>query len=352
MKAAFAAVLFASTLSVAQSTRDPISDSRNNAIVRTVGQVAPAVVTINVFEIQYERVVDPSFDAFFRFFGAQARTRIRQRPVRAVGTGFIFRPDGYILTNWHVIEGAEYVSVTLPDGRYLDVEYIGGDERGDLAVLRAKGENLPYVSFGDSDDLLIGEWMIAFGNPFGLLVSDPQPTVSVGVVSANHRRISASVGGGTKLYQDMIQTDAAINPGNSGGPLANAAGEVVGVNTFIFSSSGGSVGMGFAIPANRAKRVAEEVIAYGRRRNPWAGFKAIQSSDGVYVYEILRSSPAYQAGLRPSDRVLTMNDMAINRPSDLDYATWTLFVGDDVTLKIEHNGVKRALHFEVEELGR
>ncbi|MBX3176021.1 MAG: trypsin-like peptidase domain-containing protein [Candidatus Hydrogenedentes bacterium] len=342
---------------------DAVSSSRRTAIVTAIEKVSPAVVTLNVVAYERERVIDRDFWGLFgpRFF-------TRSRPVEGIGTGFIFDPRGYILTNYHVIQGADAItSVSLPGGRQLEVEFIGADERADLAVLKASGDRLPHVKLGTSKDLMIGEWVIAIGNPFGTMMADQQPSVSVGVISANHRRVSRSVGGGERLYQDLIQTDAAINPGNSGGPLVNAAGDVVGVNTMIFSSSGGHQGLGFAIPADRARRVAEELIEFGRRRNPWIGIHGeavadlsppairqfgLKATRGVLVTEIYRNAPAFRAGLELGDVIQKMNGIPVAHPSEMDFINWDLFIGDDVTLEVDRYGAPRTIRFKVEELDR
>jgi len=203
-------------------------------------------------------------------------------------------------------------------------------------------------------------------------MGDNQPTVSVGVVSATHRRVSPKIGEGERLYQDMIQTDAAINPGNSGGPLVNAMGQVIGMNTMIFSQSGGSVGLGFAIPVDRVKRVAKEIMQYGRRRDSWAGFKVddIQSlrtdyrgqallqelgtraDSGCLVVNILKNSPAYQASLRPGDVILSINGRKVSSASDIDFTLWDLFVGDKVKLEVDRQGQRVAVEFTVQELAQ
>ncbi len=340
---------------------DALSDSRRTAIVTAIEKVSPAVVTLNVVEYRRERYVDPDF---WGLFGRRYRTR--DRAVEGIGSGFIFDRKGHILTNYHVIQDAdEITSVTLPGGRQLEVELVGADERTDVAVLRALGRDLPHIPLGTSEDLMIGEWVIAIGNPFGTMMRDPQPSVSVGVISANHRRVSREVGGGDRLYQDLIQTDAAINPGNSGGPLVNAKGEVVGVNTMIFSSSGGHQGLGFAIPVDRVKRVAAELIEFGRRRNPWIGIHGeavgeladltiqqlgLAVSQGVLVTEIYRTAPAFEEGLRPGDVILKMNGKAVDHPSEMDFINWDLFIGDSVTLDISRRGTAHTLRFPVKEL--
>lgn len=343
-----------------------VDASRQTAIVKAIESVGPAAVTVNIVEIQTERLYDPMFEEFYRYFGAAGpQPRVRKQAVQSMGTGFFFDDQGHIMTNFHVIEGADYGTVTLPDGRELEFDFVGGDERTDVAVLKVKGENLPHVRLGDSDSMLVGEWVIAIGNPFGMMMRDPQPSVSVGVVSAVHRRVSRDVAGGERLYQDLIQTDAAINPGNSGGPLANAAGEVIGMNTMIFSNTGGYQGLGFAIPINRARRVAEEIIQFGRRRDPWMGFRGeavrelaayslrqlgITAESGVLVTEILPETPAYEAGLRPGDVILKMNGESIEYPADVDYITWGHFVGDRISVEIDRQGKRQDVEYEIREL--
>jgi serine protease Do len=340
---------------------DPVSDSRRTAIVTAIEKVSPAVVTLNVVEYQRERVLDSEF---WGLFGPRVRTR--DRAVEGIGSGFLFDKRGYILTNYHVIQDADAItSVTLPGGEQLEVELVGTDERTDIAVVKAKGDDFPFIKLGTSKGLMIGEWVIAIGNPFGTMMADPQPSVSVGVVSANHRRVSREVGGGERLYQDLIQTDAAINPGNSGGPLVNALGEVVGVNTMIFSSSGGYQGLGFAIPIDRVKRVADEIIQFGRRRNPWIGIHGealselstqailqmgIRAESGVVVTEIYRSAPAFKAGLEPGDVILKMNNTPVAHPSEMDFLNWDLFIGDEVNLEIDRAGARETIQFKIEEL--
>ena len=348
-----------------------VDDSRRNAIVQAIEKAAPAVVTINVVDIKRERYLAPGYSDFMGLFGygfAPGAIRERRQAVESLGSGFIFDDEGHILTNYHVLQGGDAISsVTLGDGRQLEVEYVGHDERTDLAVLKAKGEGLPYIPLGDSEGLMTGEWTIAIGNPFGAMMRDPQPSVSVGVVSANHRRVRRDVGEGERLYQDMIQTDAAINPGNSGGPLVNAKGEVVGVNTMIFSNSGGYQGLGFAIPIARAKWVADEIIQHGRRRDPWFGFRGeavaaldpytlgqlgVKAKSGVLVTEIRRDSAAYGAGLQSGDVILEINGEPVAEPVDVDLINWGLFVGDRVRMRIDRNGSAKELDFAVAEVER
>ena len=340
-------------------SQDNISDSRRNAIVTAVEMASPAVVTINVAEYQAD-----DLDPFFELFGFP----IRRQQISSIGSGFIFHQAGYILTNYHVLENASKInSVTLSNGEKLDVEFVGADPRTDIAVLKANGKTFPYIPLGDSDNLYIGEWVIAIGNPFGSLMKDPRPTVSVGVVSAVHRKVNRNVSGDTRLYQDLIQTDAAINPGNSGGPLVNGKGEVIGINTMIFSKTGGYQGLSFAIPINRARRVAEELIKFGKRRDPWFGFNAesldsidprllkelgIQVDKGVFVTRILKESPAYQAGLRPGDVIIEINKQPVEDPLDVDFINWDLFIGDPVEMKVFREGKILNMQFTIREVGR
>lgn len=344
-----------------------VDSSRRSALVRAIENVAPAVVSINVVEIQRERAVDPIFQDFFDVFRVPGG-RIREKRVESIGSGFIYDKSGHIVTNFHVLDGADMIeSVTLPGGRRLEVEFVGADVRNDLAVLKAKEGDLPVAFIGSSTDLMIGEWAIAIGNPFGTLMVDPQPTVSVGVISAKARRVVRSIGDGERLYQGLIQTDAAINPGNSGGPLVNALGEVIGINTLIFSQSGGNVGLGFALPIDRAKLVVDEIIRYGRRRDPWPGFKvddvrsvpptlkreyAITSTHGSVVVEIQKDSPAYNAGLRAGDVIVRMNRIVVMDPSDIDFEVWSAFVGDTMEVEVERAGQRQTVKFEVKELRR
>ena len=366
--ASIAIVMLTALVSVSEARAEvSIDTSRRNAIVRAIETAAPAVVTINVVEVRQERIIDPFQDDFWGMFGAPfGRPRVRGREVESLGSGFICDAEGHIVTNYHVLQGASAISsVVLPDGRSVDAELVGTDPRTDIAVLRAKGITVPPARLGNSDDLMVGEWVIAIGNPFGSMMRDPQPSVSVGVISAKHRRVSRDVAESERLYQDLIQTDAAINPGNSGGPLVNAAGEVIGVNTMIFSSSGGSQGLGFAIPANRVKRVVAELIQFGHRRDPWIGIKGeavsdldpalrmqygINAESGVIVTEMRRVSPAADAGLQLGDVIIEFNAQPISHPAEVDFANWDLFVGDQANLTVDRQGKKVRLTFPIQEL--
>jgi serine protease Do len=248
-----------------------------------------------------------------------------------------------------VIANAERVVVTLPDGSDLPASVVGEDPLTDIAVLRVKRENLPTVSLGHSKDLMIGEWVVALGNPYAYLLGNAEPTVTVGVVSATGRNILPG-GDQAGLYLDMIQTDAAINPGNSGGPLTNALGDVVAVNSSIFSNSGGSVGLGFAIPIERAVRVADEIIRSGTVRRAWVGLEVEgaramrdwKSQGGVAVSSVTPAGPAARAGVKSGDVLIEANGRKLRNYLDWEAVKLDLHVGDAVQVAVRSgNGTAR-----------
>jgi len=231
-----------------QATKS-VDTSRQNAITKAVLEVEPAVVSVNVIKTELVRARRSLGFGFFDFFDFAPM----QRQVQSIGSGVIYDPDGYLITNAHVVSGATQIKVVLPDKREFDAGIIGIDQIHDIAKLKITGNKLPYAKLGNSSDLIIGEWSIALGNPYGFLMNDSKPSVSVGVISAINRSFAPRAD--KQEYKRMIQTDAAINPGNSGGPLANINGEVIGINTFIFSENGGNIGIGFAIPINTVKAI-------------------------------------------------------------------------------------------------
>ncbi|MBN1350659.1 trypsin-like peptidase domain-containing protein [candidate division KSB1 bacterium] len=331
-------------MNVAQIT---IENSRRNAITRAVEMVSPAVVGINVTQIR-EYVTQPFIDdPFFRQFFRGYRSR---QQVKSLGSGFIISPDGFIITNEHVVSQATEIIVTLPGGEKYQAQIVGSDYPSDIALLKINAENLPYVQFGDSDDVIIGEWAIAFGNPFGLFDVGAEPSVSVGVISAVNRDFDRGTTEG-HVYQDMLQTDAAINSGNSGGPLVNSLGEVIGINTFIYSGSdkvGTSIGLGFALPSNRVKRIFNELKLYGKvNRSFWTGLKVdninrlmarylgLNSTEGVIIEEIEKNSPASRAQLEEGDVILAINETRIRNVDDI----WRIIENRDLkggdTLKLQ-----------------
>ena len=347
----------APSVSVSQN----IADQRTNAIVRATRKVAPSVVGIVVTQIQVVRRPYGG-DNFFDFFFNPDLRPPRYRKVENIGSGFIISDDGMILTNYHVVKNAARLYVNFPDGSRIEGKVIGTDEKSDLAVISAPGGgDFKTVQFGNSDKCMIGEWSIALGNPFLDFMNDAHPTVTVGVISAVNRNFAPSKG---VYYQGMIQTDAAINLGNSGGPLVNALGEVIGVNSFIYTGSGahtGSIGIGFAIPINRARRVADELIAHGHRRQVWTGLAVrditnpvafalnYNGEDGVVIIEIKPHSPGDAAGFRVGDIIHKMNDRPIHSSTDLDGIFLDYFVGDRVNIKYYRGGKQHSAILVLQE---
>lgn len=347
-----AAVACSNGRSQAQEVRLPqpppaaqVETSRVTAITRAVARVSPAVVTVQTQAV--ERVpVDPFFNGSV------------ERPVAGLGSGFFIRQDGVVLTNAHVVSGATHVSVALRDGTTYDAKVIGSDPVNDLAVLKVDATGLPVAPIGNSGSLLIGEWAIAIGNPYGFVLANTEPSVTVGVISATGRNLIAQAEGGG-AYVDMIQTDAAINPGNSGGPLVDAAGEVIGVNSSIYSPSGGNVGLGFAIPINRAVRVAEDLLAHGTVRRPWVGVKpavpqpgqpGVRPVRGAIVASVTPGSPAAAAGIRRGDVIVQAGDRAVHNAYDWEAALLELHVGDTVPITVERGGRTSKLTVRVADL--
>jgi len=337
-----------------------ISRSRRTAIVTAAQRVSPAVVSVSVVTTRIVRADPyglPFHDEFFdRFFPPSL---YRER-VPGLGSGVIVDADGIVLTNSHVIRDAEDVKVNLPDGRHFDAKLLGDSPVYDLAVLKIPPDHLPVAPLGDSDSLVVGEWAIAIGNPFGFLLDDPQPTVTAGVVSATRRDIKAEATS-TAMYKNMIQTDAAINPGNSGGALVDADGEVIGINTFIFTNSGGSIGLGFAIPINLAKKVLSEVRRYGRVRVAWPGMTVQPVTEllarrlgwdgtgGLVVSAVDKGGPADRAGLKPLDRIRRVNGRVTNDVEDAQSGIYGAQVGDRLTLDVERDGRSRSIVITLEE---
>jgi serine protease Do len=314
-----------------------VSDSRRTAITSAVATVSPAVVTVQTTMVEQVRP-----DEFARLFGARDATRITP----GLGTGFIVRKDGVIVTNAHVIAGADSISVMLRDGTVYPAKRLGTDETNDIAVIKIDAKDLPVAKLGNSADLLVGEWSIAIGNPYGFLLGNSEPSVTAGVISGVGRNL-VDRGDGPAQYFDMIQTDAAINPGNSGGPLVNTDGEVIGVNSSIYSMSGGSVGLGFAIPINRVSRVVDDLLEHGSVRRPWVGVQLQQAttrnprdiiSAGAVIAAVIPGSPAEAAGLRSGDVVTRLGERTIHNSYDWDGVLLDLHVGDVSKIEVRREG--------------
>lgn len=326
-----------------------IQSSRRTAITEAATRVAPAVVTV-----QTESVEKVPTDIFEQFFGGRSSERVSP----GLGSGFITRADGVIITNAHVVSGAQRVSVMLREGATYPARVLGVDEQNDLAVLKIDAKNLPVAGLGNSDDLLIGEWALAIGNPYGFVLGNTEPSVTAGVISATGRNLIGRAEGGG-VYLDMIQTDAAINPGNSGGPLVNAMGEVIGVNSSIYTPSGGSIGLGFAIPINRAKRVADDLLEHGEVRRPWIGEKLrAAASDnprdvitaGVVVRTVVPGSPADRAGMREGDQIVRAGAKAVRNVFEWEAQRLDLRVGETVPLTVRRGGREVTLNVTVADL--
>jgi len=316
-----------------------------------VNQAAPAVVNIYSSRIverdQHPLMSDPFFNQFFS--GDDATTH--QRMLSSLGSGVIVSNDGYVLTNHHVINGADQIQVALRDGRETLAEVIGTDPESDLAVLRIDLDDLPVIELADSEEVAVGDVALAIGNPFGV-----GQTVTMGIISATGRSHL-----GLNAYEDFIQTDAAINPGNSGGALVNPDGALVGINTAIFSRSGGSQGIGFAIPANLAHSILDELVTRGRVIRGWLGIEAqalsrelaasfgLRTPQGVIVAGVVSGGPAAQAGLQPGDVLLSIDGQVIldARATMSDIAS--IPPGTSLPLTIVRGGERMEMTLEVGE---
>ncbi|MGK7935311.1 MAG: HhoA/HhoB/HtrA family serine endopeptidase [Xenococcaceae cyanobacterium] len=327
-----------------------------NFVTDVVNRVGPAVVKINASRTVQTKLPPIFNDPYFRqFFGDRLPQTPERRVERGTGSGFIISADGVILTNSHVIDGADKVTVTLTDGRAFPGEVIGTDPITDMAVVKIAAQNLPTATLGNSEQLQIGEWAIAIGNPLGL-----DNTVTTGIISATGRN-SSQIGVGDKRV-DFIQTDAAINPGNSGGPLLNARGEVIGINTAIIRNA---QGLGFAIPVNTARDIAQQLVAKGRVDHAYLGIRMtaltpeikqqlkaernlnLDNQEGVLIVGIVPNSPAARSGLRAGDVITAIDRQKISTASEVQKAVENTQVGDKLSLQLVRQGNPLALNVEV-----
>lgn len=328
-----------------------LSPARQTPVVEAAHNVIPSVVSVNV--IRRERVRSSFWDFVPRGY---------EREVAGLGSGFAIASGGYILTNAHVVAGAVEIIVSTTDGGDHPARLIGTDEISDLALLKIDID-IPVPQFGDSQDLVIGEPAIAIGNPFGYLLSNAEPTVTAGVISGTGRHIlpAAFTTGRQEdqtIYADMIQTDASINPGNSGGPLVNADGRVIGVNSAIFSRTGGSEGLGFAIPINRALRIADQLRSDGQVKRPWVGIDVGPAESdrtgrrrGATIVRVAPGSPAERANLKEGMHVVAIRGRPVKSQLDWDAELLVVSPGQtiDVTVR-DDRGEERDVLLTVEDL--
>ena len=328
-----------------EAAQNAVTASRRTAIVTAVAKASPAVV--NISAIREQRT---SFDDWF--WGDIPTTR--RRSLREVGSGVIVDRKGRILTNHHVIADADNITVTVADGREFTAQVVGYDYLSDLALLEVDTDiTLPEIQWGNSESLLTGEWVVAIGNPFGLSLGDAQPTVTVGIVSATQRVLTVE----NRYYENLIQTDASINPGNSGGALVNIHGELIGINTVIRSTSGGSQGVGFAIPVNKAKRVIQQITEYGSVIPPNLALEVQTITEdlaeklstpfntGVLVSEIDRRSPLKSAGIRRGDVIVSISGHRVKSEEDFYAFTRLLPINQSINCEFNHRGKKRQTEF-------
>lgn len=324
-------------------------------------RAAPACVSVIAERVETRSVrsfFDNSpFDFWDRFFFSEPRGREREQEFRSSsqGTGFFISPDGYIVTNNHIVENAIKVDITSLNGEEYEAEIVGTDPRTDLALLKVKGKNLPYLELGDSSTLKVGEWVLAVGNPLGL-----SHTVTAGIVSAKGRQLVG--GGGVPDYQDFIQTDASINRGNSGGPLINMKGDVVGINSMIISPSGGNIGIGLSIPTSLAKGVIEQLKEKGRVVRGYLGVTIypvtddyvklldLKSKEGAVVNTVEPGTPAEKAGLKPYDVIIALNGEPIKDNNDVRFKIAEIEPGTEVEFTIIRDGKEEKVRVKITEL--
>ena len=354
----FSAVVLVHPLSIGEAEARPLPQSAPPSFVELVKEASPSVVNISTVKVikggeEREPMTpfgpqDPFRDFFDRFFRDQMPREFKQQ---SLGTGFIIDKDGFILTNNHVVEKTDEIKVRMADDKEYLAKIIGRDPKTDLALIKINPDHtLTPLPLGDSDSLEVGEWVIAIGNPFGL-----GNTVTAGIVSAKYRQI------GMGSYENFIQTDASINPGNSGGPLLNTKGEVIGINTAIFTRSGGSVGIGFAIPINMAKDLLPQ-LKKGKVVRGWLGVMIqtitpelkekldLKDEKGALVADVTAGGPADKAGIQRGDVIVRFDGKEINEMKDLPYLVASTPVGKEVTVEVIRKGRTERLQVKIGEL--
>lgn len=369
--ATLVAALMATTALTSAATATAPADASQPVVVQTnlpgsfsnlIAQTRPAVVSILVKKHTASSnmtrgQIPEQFKEFFERFKMPDGNNFKMpsqpngRSMMGQGSGFFISEDGYIVTNNHVIDGAKEIKVRLHDKRTMNAKLVGTDPKTDLAVLKVDGKSFKFVKFGDSDTTKVGDWVVAVGNPFGL-----SGTATAGIVSARGRHI------GSGPYDDFIQIDASMNRGNSGGPAFNRRGEVVGVNTAIFSPSGGSVGIGFAVPSNIASEVVGDLMRHGKVKRGWLGVMiqsisedladtmGLKTRDGALVSTVTKESPASTAGLKAGDVVVGVDGKTIKSPRDLSKAIAAAEPGNNVDLKVMRDGKPKSVTVALEEL--
>ncbi|HDS09055.1 MAG TPA: Do family serine endopeptidase, partial [Firmicutes bacterium] len=320
----------------------------SRVFVEVAAEVKPAVVNISTESSIQSKIPFDTGDPFFDFYFNPNQPRRSQ----GFGSGFIINKEGFILTNYHVIQNADKIRVRLSDKREFEAKLIGSDEQSDIALIKIEGENLPVARLGDSDRVQVGEWVIAVGSPFSF-----DFTVTAGIISAIKR---SGVTGAR--YENYIQTDAAINPGNSGGPLVNLNGEVIGINTAIVSRSGGFQGLGFAIPINFVKALIPQLQEHGKVKHGVVGISiqpldkelarkfGLKENSGVIITEIYKNSPAEQAGLNVGDIILELNSKTVDSVNTFIFEMGMATIGEKVELTVFRNNRKEKITVEVIEM--
>ncbi|UCD37704.1 MAG: trypsin-like peptidase domain-containing protein [Fidelibacterota bacterium] len=360
----FISLILLPLILVAQSVDEEITRSRETALIQAIRRVSPAVAGINVVKLQkgpsaYRSLFD---DPFWSYMFPETYRR-----VESLGSGLVISSDGYVVTNAHVVENAAEIIITLPGGEQYEVEENFTDALTDIALLKIDARDLPAARLGDSDKLMIGQWVVALGNPLGLFDVGKQPTATAGIVSGLHMNFGHKRPG--RVYQEMIQTDASINPGNSGGPLVDAGGDVIGINSFIFTEneySGGSIGIGFAIPINRVKEVVEELKTKGRVDRSFdtglggrpldrysRNYLGISHTRGFIITRVDNRSPGDRAGLKPGDVILEVNGRIVSTKRDILSVIEEdlLRAGDALNLLIWREGKEISVSLELGRSG-